>query len=450
MGLLDNLPEALTSDQGLLGLALMASGAPRAGGRTSLGEGLLGAAQMVAAQKRAREEAAMKARMQQAQLGLLGAQLQEHQMKVKAAEESAMQDRAFQEALNSRTTPSQALAGGGGPTPANAAQIGQQQPLDYDHLSRQFPGRIDLIEKLSKAPNFGRQEVARTVEGRDAQGRPVMYQLDKYGQPQGAPIEQWKAPVQADTGGALGFVDPVTMRMLQQFQKTQSPDSAASNQLGWANFGLSKQRLAQEMQNGQLVETPNGYVRVGKDNNATPITLGGQPLMGKGAGLTEDQGKATGWLVQAQNAYKNMLTAGFEKGDPSKPKSAAYPGVNDALERLPLVGGLANVMRAEDRQKFIQSSESLAEALLRAATGAGVNKDEARQKVDELTPKFGEDKAVTQQKMAAIPLYIESLKVRAGPGAPKAQTIFGGGNSGGASGSWDNGGLPDPLGIRSK
>lgn len=172
----------------------------------------------------------MKRQMQQAQMGLLGAQLQEHQMKVKAAEEAALQDRAFQEALQARTTPSQALAGGGGPTPANAALIGQQQPLNYDQLSRQFPGRIDLIERLSKAPNFGRQEVARTVEGRDAEGRPVVYQLDKFGERQGAPIEQWKAPVQADTGGALGFVDPVTLRMLQQFQKTNSPDALLSSE----------------------------------------------------------------------------------------------------------------------------------------------------------------------------------------------------------------------------
>lgn len=93
MGLLDNLPEALTSDQGLLGLALMASGAPRAGGRTSLGEGLLGAAQMVAAQKRAREAAAMKAQLQQAQMGLLGAQLKntEAQAAEHAAKSAKMQ-----------------------------------------------------------------------------------------------------------------------------------------------------------------------------------------------------------------------------------------------------------------------------------------------------------------------------------------------------------------------
>jgi len=143
---------------------------------------------------------------------------------------------------------------------------------------------------------------------------------------------------------------------------------------------------------------------------------------GTGVKLTEDQGKATGWLVQAENAFKNMQAAGFdEKGNPL---AAAKPGMADAITNIPLVGGaLGNTLRTADRQKFVQGASSLSEALLRAATGAGVNKDEAKQKIEELTPQWGEDAETTKQKMAAIPLYIESLKVRAGPGAPKAQEI---------------------------
>lgn len=63
----------------------------------------------------------------------------------------------------------------------------------------------------------------------------------------------------------------------------------------------------------------------------------------------------------------------------------------------------------------------MSESLLRAATGAGINKMEAEQKVAELTPQFGDSDAVIKQKMAAIPIYIESLKMRAGPGAKKVQ-----------------------------
>ena len=153
---------------------------------------------------------------------------------------------------------------------------------------------------------------------------------------------------------------------------------------------------------------------------------------GEFAKLTEDQGKATGWLVQADNAYKNMMAVGADKdGDPT---SAARPGFNDALAAIPsfgLTSGVANTMRGADRQKFIQAASSLSESLLRAATGAGVNRDEAEQKIKELTPQFGEAAETTKQKYAAIPLYIESLKVRAGPGASRAAGISG--NAGGAS-----------------
>lgn len=153
---------------------------------------------------------------------------------------------------------------------------------------------------------------------------------------------------------------------------------------------------------------------------------------GAGVKLTEDQGKATGWLVQAENAFKNMQAAGFDRD--GNPTSAAKPGVADAIAGVPLVGGaVGNWLRTPDRQKFVQGASSLSESLLRAATGAGVNRDEAKQKIEELTPQWGEDIETTKQKMAAIPLYIESLKVRAGPGAPKAQEI-------GAS-------TPKPVGV---
>lgn len=137
--------------------------------------------------------------------------------------------------------------------------------------------------------------------------------------------------------------------------------------------------------------------------------------------LTEDQGKATGWLSQATNAYGNMMAA------LETTPSAARPGFNDALAAVPSFGigeALGNAMRGTDRQKYLQGVSSLSEALLRAATGAGVNKDEAAQKVRELTPQFGDSAEVIQQKMDAIPVYIESLKVRAGPGAKQVPGIM--------------------------
>ncbi len=124
---------------------------------------------------------------------------------------------------------------------------------------------------------------------------------------------------------------------------------------------------------------------------------------------TEDARKATGWLVQAQNAYNNMQ--GVIRTNPS----AARPGVADALaDKEGVLGAAGNALLSADRQKFRQASSSLSEALLRAATGAGVNKDEALQKIRELTPVYGEKPETTQQKLDSIPLYLEALKARAG------------------------------------
>jgi len=149
-----------------------------------------------------------------------------------------------------------------------------------------------------------------------------------------------------------------------------------------------------------------------------------RPVQGfspKGMGatkLTEDQGKATGWLSQATNAFDNMQAA--IAGNPG----AAKPGIADAVGRIPGLGALGNQLQGADRQKYMQASSSMSEALLRAATGAGVNESEARQKVTELTPQFGDSDEVIRQKMDAIPVYIESLKVRAGPGAKQVPEIM--------------------------
>lgn len=176
---------------------------------------------------------------------------------------------------------------------------------------------------------------------------------------------------------------------------------------------------------------------------------GMQPLQGKSS-ATEDQGKAGGWLAQANNAWSNMQKA------MQSDSGAASPGVGDAVSGIPFMGAAGRSMMGANRQKFNQASSSLSEALLRAATGAGINKDEAAQKVAELTPQFGDGEDVVAQKMASIPIYLKSLEVRAGPVARKVPG--GGGQPAGAAmpqGSLGTGTMdfqlpPDVLAILAK
>ena len=224
------------------------------------------------------------------------------------------------------------------------------------------------------------------------------------------PAAFWMQGAQA----AISAKDKLTMQIQQQGQQITMRGQDLSQQTALRGQDLSRETAVR----GQdLTDTRT------REFNATKVEENRlkREAQGTGVKLTEDQGKATGWLVQAENAYKNMLSAGFDKQ--GNPLPAAKPGVADVIANSPLGGPVGNWLRSPDRQKFVQGASSLSESLLRAATGAGVNKDEAKQKIEELTPQWGEDDATTKQKMAAIPLYIESLKVRAGPGAAKATEI---------------------------
>jgi hypothetical protein len=106
---------------------------------------------------------------------------------------------------------------------------------------------------------------------------------------------------------------------------------------------------------------------------------------------------------------------------------------------VPGVGeNFANKLRPEERQKFVQAGSSMSEALLRAATGAGMNEYEAKQKVRELVPQLGDTPGVVAQKTASYDVYMKSLQARAGRALPQ--------NSPGGAPAADN----DPFGVRAR
>lgn len=159
----------------------------------------------------------------------------------------------------------------------------------------------------------------------------------------------------------------------------------------------------------QIMTDSTGTYRVNLDNPSDVVQItkpGGESIVKPQAvsAPTEDERKAAGWVAQADNAWKNMQSV------LSRNPSGAKQGFLEA--NLP--EGMANMVRSEDRQLFLQAASSFSEAALRAATGAGVTEIEAKQKIRELTPVIGDSPAVVRQKLASIPVYLESLKTRAG------------------------------------
>jgi hypothetical protein len=213
-----------------------------------------------------------------------------------------------------------------------------------------------------------------------------------------------------DLGGKIQIIDvnPMTNPSIKgaNFTKTQTlseQESARHNRvaegISGAQLGVSRDRLAFDRSGG-----------------ATGVV----PAAGKPIKLTEDQGKATGWLSQANNAYANMKAAMTNEDGTISNEVVSPGGTEAALNNLGFEGS-ANYLRSPKRQQFVQANETLGEALLRAATGAGVNKDEAKQKAKELMPQWSDSQEVKKQKLDAIPVYLDSLKVRAGAGAGTLQ-----------------------------
>lgn len=379
------------------------------------------------------EELRQKMALQGAQIDETKAQALQRAAAVEEVRRKAAE--AERRAQDQQTFLSNPFAAGAAPAPGGMPGAAQQQggrQFDYARAVQLYgPEHASkLMEGFSNSQNFGRPKVARVEVVAGPNNEQWLQQFDERGDRVGSPIPKPVEMSLEDFGGTKRAVNKFSLQPGQSFSKTATPGELMSNSLGRDRLTFDRNKDARDGVAGQLVEGQNGYVRVGKDNSVTPLTMNGQPLMGKGANLTEDQGKATGWLVQAENAWKNMQAVGLGAPDETGKRpilSAAKPGFNDVLAKVPSMGlgaAIAQGFRGPDRQKYLQGASSLSESLLRAATGAGVNRDEAEQKVKELTPQVGDGDDLIEQKMASIPLYIESLKIRAGStGASKAAAV---------------------------
>jgi hypothetical protein len=211
--------------------------------------------------------------------------------------------------------------------------------------------------------------------------------------------------------------------------------SARMNVGGGGGNGLgtgAAQQVGSGPKNEAIFRQKNGQLFT-YDLNGEAVAYQGELLpRATSAQPTEDERKAAGWFFQADNARRNMENV--VKRNPG----AAYPTVAERLTgAIPVFGeDIANSLRPEDRQMFVQAGSSMAEALLRAATGAGVNESEARQKVAELIPQLSDKPGNVKQKTDAYAVYMSSLQTRAGRALPQ--------NSSGASPAANN----DPLGMR--
>jgi len=421
MGLLDNPDGLMASPTFRIGLGLLSGGGQSSNFGQILQNAMQGSDDWKMRQAKMAQEA-QHAEMQKMQMQQMQTQIAQQQA---AAQEQARVNGILPQLIKQSSPgapamnmdsmlPPELRAG----TPTIGAIAPSAGGFDMQEALRQrVPLKtIEELQKLTAGPEFS-PEVRYDQSGRafvTAKNGAVKF-LDG--------IKARDKLEEVRLGDKVGFRSPYSTEVQGSLPIGQSADSKATNAVAWANNSLANQRFAYDKSQGdkpQYIESLGGFA-IPRTQQVMPARdMQGNVIEGAGK-MTEDQAKASGWLVQAQNAFKNMNSAMASTPSSAKP---GFPDLVEGAGPFGITSGIANTMRGADRQKFIQGSSSLSEALLRAATGAGVNKDEAAQKIREITPVFGESPETTKQKMDSIPLYIESLKMRSGPGAKRVSSIM--------------------------
>jgi hypothetical protein len=280
MGLLDYHPDPI--GQGLLGLgtALMrprAMGGGMAAGLEAFNQNALQANQL----KRQAQQDALREQLLQAQMGEFKAQAEQRQAQAEAQRAAMAQRQAQAEAQRSVLSQFAAppmgfrdasIAMGGAapagysPPQAGAASITPAMAAQYLAAG----GNLDDLRKVVEAKDFGRAEVAGTIETTGQDGRPVNRMRDKFGGFIGDALPKAYEKKFQDTGGALGVFDPYTAQQTGSVGKTMTPGEMASNAVARGNLGVSQARLAfDKSQAGggggfEYRQTPEGLIVVPK------------------------------------------------------------------------------------------------------------------------------------------------------------------------------------------
>lgn len=371
MGLLD----LVGNEQALLGLSLLSAAGPHQR-RVGIGEGLLGALQGVQAQRQANEDRQQRAALQdmqmqhiQAQIGETQAQAAQRQAQAEAVQRQAVEQQRIQQLVRGAFSPVQPIqanqaSGVAGPRPEALSAVGQRQPVDWQSLIAQgVPA--ELVAKLAEAPNLGLPEVARTIDGRDAQGRPVTLQFDKQGRQIGQVVQQWKAPEKVDLGGQVQMMDPTTLAVLAQLKKSNTPDALLSAQTAMRGQNMTDARAREK---NQIDAGAVGKVEWKQDVNGNWIALpkevtSGQPVVPittTAPGKREQQaGNALSIIKEAEGlidkATSSYAGAGIDQA--ARVFGAATPGSTAGAQLKALEGSL---MMSQPRMEGPQSDKDVA------------------------------------------------------------------------------------------
>ena len=388
MGLLD----FMNTQEGRMGLGLLALGqAPR----SQAMPGLLSLMNsMDVAEQRKAESAWANTQREQQQ--------KEWAAKDAAAQRAAQIQAAIPGLFGSTSQGSVSIPDVGGvPFVSQGAQVDQPSIRSNSGFDVQRALQLGMspeqIQKYAELTNVGRQEVARTVEGME-NGRPVTLQYDKYGQPVGRGVEQWKAPLQVNRGDRVDFVSPVTMQQQGSFGVNMSPSERDASARGWAGQALSRERFnAEQRQGGKPTFNADagGFIYPPSASNPQGAVV---PLSGFQKPLNDVQAK--GQLCGTRMQEADKIIGQLEASG----KSYSTPGAN-----LPIVGRAVNMLNTEQGQMLDQAKRDFTNAVLRRESGAAIAQSEFDSADKQYFPQIGDSDKVIAQKARARQIAIQGV-----------------------------------------
>jgi len=206
-------------------------------------------------------------------------------LQIKSAQQQ-MKDRELQaaslDALNPQLVATQtALAGGGGPTVANASKIQPVDPMRQQLFGLVRSGAIPVSEYL-KMTGPKETKVKDYQQVRNADGTVSIVGLTEDGRVVNTSQTPFVKPEVRDFGGSIRGIDPVTGQVVTYGDKTISPDAKASNAVSWANVNLARERLNFDKTAPRGVLDPErGLLVDPRTGEARPVTMDGKPVAPK-------------------------------------------------------------------------------------------------------------------------------------------------------------------------
>lgn len=196
-------------------------------------------------------------------------------------------------------------------SPRLDAQPNKFDPMQFVRLG----GSIDEAQKLAGMGDWGRAEVARTLESQDAQGNKITLQFDKFGRQAGDGVQGYTAPERVDLGGSVQFVRPQAGVTLK---KSMTPGEVAANQRARESAAIAAQSVTyQQDADGNFVALPT-KIQPGSVVRGLPVVSGPGMSPLKGASkLGEGQKKQISGIESLSNAV-NAYTSAVDQWDNKK------------------------------------------------------------------------------------------------------------------------------------